>query len=701
MTDLARIGWYVRRLGRMSPGEVAWRLREQALRRGWARRQVLPGHVPDGPVRGALRSPARRFTSVLPPDAAALVPAAAREAIIADADRILKGEWELLSVVRRDMDAPDWFLDPVTGRRSDRGRYAFRINQRSEEQVGNIKQVWEVNRLQHLTLLAVAWYLTGDDVYAQRVDSQLRDWWEANPFLSGVNWTSGIELGIRLINFAWIRRLLAGWPGVADLFEANDLAVRQIRWHQEYLRAFESRGSSANNHLVAEAAGLLAASCAFPWFAESARWRTWSSALLERSLRSNTFGSGINRELASDYHGFVFELGIFAAIEASLAGCPVREDTWQLLCAMADCMAALVDSRSQPPRQGDSDEGRVVLLGAPSHNRWPELLAIGDAAFGRLDWWPEVSPHAGSAIVGALTGTSRAVAGRPVLRPSRFEDAGLTILRTGQDGSPEIWCRCDGGPHGFLSIAAHAHADALSVEVRYGGVDILADAGTYCYHGEPAWRSYFRSTIAHNTVELGGRNQSADGGPFLWLRQARAREIEVVDDGTAVRWTAEHDGYLSLRPPARHRRSVRLDRAARGIGITDVISGGGHEICLAFHFGPDVHVELEDSGAKLSWGAASEPGTARMELPAGLRWQLHHGEPDPVLGWYSPGLGRRIPAFTLLGRGRSVAGKPLATRLVFQELVKSDEARVPGRAVSLIAPDAAPAQALGSQAEAR
>ncbi|MST34736.1 hypothetical protein GHK86_18660, partial [Acidimicrobiaceae bacterium USS-CC1] len=65
----------------------------------------------------------------------------------------------------------------------------------------------------------------------------------------------------------------------------------------------------------------------------------------------------------------------------------------------------------------------------------------------------------------------------------------------------------------FLSIAAHAHADALAVEVRHGGVDVLADPGTYCYHGEPAWRAYFRSTLAHNTLELGGTDQATSGGP--------------------------------------------------------------------------------------------------------------------------------------------------------------------------------------------
>ena len=47
-----------------------------------------------------------------------------------------------------------------------------------------------------------------------RVADQLRSWWRENPFLSGVHWTSGIELGIRLISLAWIRRLLDDWPGV-------------------------------------------------------------------------------------------------------------------------------------------------------------------------------------------------------------------------------------------------------------------------------------------------------------------------------------------------------------------------------------------------------------------------------------------------------------------------------------------------------
>ena len=329
------------------------------------------------------------------------------------------------------------------------------------------------------------------------------------------------------------------------------------------------------------------------------------------------------------------------------------------------------------------------------------MLALGEALFGRLDWWPRTAADAGSSIIGALARETRDIAGRPTQRPSRFADAGMTLLRTTGDQAPEIWCRCDGGPHGYLSIAAHAHADALSIEVRYGGVDVLADPGTYCYHGEPAWRSYFRSTIAHNTVELDGRSQSSDGGPFLWLRHANARETSVLDVGEVAGWTAEHDGYLSLDPPARHRRSVRLDRASRTVDIVDEIEGGSHDVRLAFHLGPDIQAELDGSCAVLRWPSASTPGAARLELPRRLRWSLHRGETDPILGWYSRGLGRRIPTFTLVGRGRSAPDAPLTTRLEFLDVGKTATPAGKRSAVSSwCTSDALVGEAPGIQAEA-
>ncbi|KIZ15910.1 alginate lyase family protein [Streptomyces natalensis] len=641
-------GWYLRRLSRMGPREVGGRVGDAVRRRRWRSAR------PDCPrVTGA------RFTAVLPAGTIAAIPPDAAKRLIAEADRLMDGHAEYFGVVRDDLAAPDWWRDPKTGRRAPRG-YAFDVPYRNEDAVGDIKQIWELSRHQYLTVLAAAYAITGNERYAGRVAEHLRSWWAANPPLCGVHWVSGIELGIRLLSWVWIRRLLDGWPGAAGLFEDNPVALNQIWHHQRWLAAFPSRGSSANNHVIAEAAGQFAAACAFGWFPSSARWRAGALRSLERHLRSNTFHSGLNRELATEYHGLVLELGLAAVAEADAVGVPVPASVRLVLLRMTDALAAIVDNRLRPPRQGDADDGHGLVLDGAGTDRWASLLATGDAVFGRLAWWPTVTgTDVRTALLAALIrpyaakGTAPAVA-RPASRPGHFADAGMTILR----GPEEIWCRCDGGPHGFLSIAAHAHADALSVEVRHDGVDVLADPGTYCYHGQPEWRQYFRSTLAHNTLQWDGGDQSVSGGPFLWTRHAPSRVLVADPSGEGVaRWCAEHDGYR----PSVHRRRVELTAASQELRVVDEVCGPRRAVRLAFHLGPAIAADLAGNRAQLTWIRDGEERSAVLDLPGQLTWRAHRGETDPspssssrgypMLGWYSPGFGRKEPTTTLVGTG--------------------------------------------------
>ncbi|GAA2663303.1 alginate lyase family protein [Streptomyces lunalinharesii] len=627
-------GWYLRRLSRMAPAEVGGRVGDVVRRRRW---RSAPPHCPR--VTGA------RFTAVLPAGALAAVPPDAARRLVAEADRLMDGHVEYFGVVRDDLADPDWWTDPKTGRRAPSG-YAFDVPYRDEDAVGDIKQIWEPSRHQYLTVLAAAYAVTGHERYAERVAAHLRSWWAANPPLRGVHWISGIELGIRLLSWVWIRRLLDGWPGAAGLFEDNPVALHQIWHHQRWLAAFPSRGSSANNHVVAEAAGQFAAACAFGWFPASARWRADALRSLERHLRGNTFGSGLNRELATEYHGLVLELGLAALAEADAAGVPVPATVRRVLLRMTDALAAVVDDRLRPPRQGDADDGHGLVVDGAGTDRWGSLLATGDAVFGRLGWWPTVTgTDVRTPLLAALIAPDVRAVTRPASRPAHFADAGLTVLR-GQGG---IWCRCDGGPHGFLSIAAHAHADALSVEVRHDGVDVLADPGTFCYHGQPEWRRYFRSTLGHNTLQLDGADQSGSGGPFLWTRHARSRVLAAdASDGGVGRWCAEHDGYQGLV----HRRSVQLTSMQQELRIVDEVRGRRRAaVRLAFHLGPAIAVDLVDDRARLTWTRDGADRAAVLDLPGQLRWRAHRGETEPPLGWYSAGFGRKEPATTLVGTG--------------------------------------------------
>ncbi|MGI5411854.1 alginate lyase family protein [Streptomyces chartreusis] len=640
-------GWYLRRLSRMGPREIGGRAGDAVRRRRWR------SSLPDSPaVSGA------RFTAVLPAGTTAAVPPDAAKRLIAEADRLMAGHAEFFGVVRDDLVDPDWCHDPKTGRRAPWG-YAFDVPYRSEDTVGDIKQIWEPSRHQYLTVLAAAYAITGDERYAERVAEHLRSWWAANAPLRGVHWISGIELGIRLLSWVWIRRLLEGWPGAAGLFEDNPVALDQIWHHQRWLAAFPSRGSSANNHVIAEAAGQFAAACAFDWFPSSARWRADALRSLERHLRANTFGSGLNRELATEYHGLVLELGLAAVAEADAAGVPVPATVRLVLLRMTDALAAVVDNRLRPPRQGDADDGHGLIVDGTGTDRWASLLATGDAVFGRLAWWPEVTGgDVRTPLLAALIRPGAIEVTRPASRPAHFADAGMTVLR----GPEEIWCRCDGGPHGFLSIAAHAHADALSVEVRHDGVDVLADPGTYCYHGQPEWRRYFRSTLGHNTLQLDGDDQSVSGGPFLWTRHARSRVLVADTSGENVaRWCAEHDGYQG----SVHRRQVELTAAARELRIVDEVSGPSRAVRLAFHLGPAITAELVGNRAVLTWTRDGEERSAVLDLPGQLSWQAHRGESDPPLGWYSAGFGRKEPATTLVGTGSTDGTEGFVTALGF------------------------------------
>ena len=117
-----------------------------------------------------------------------------------------------------------------------------------------------------------------------------------------------------------------------------------------------------------------------------------------------------------------------------------------------------------------------------------------------------------------------------------------------------------------------------------------------------------------------------------------------------------------------------MDRASRSIDIVDEIDGGGHDVRLAFHLGPDVEVELT--------GCARDPGLAwRIHAGSGAtgRCRRNYGgactevRRTPILGWYSRGLGQRVPTFMFLGQGQCAPGAPLRTRLEFLDVGKRND----------------------------
>ena len=172
------------------------------------------------------------------------------------------------------------------------------------------------------------------------------------------------------------------------------------------------------------------------------------------------------------------------------------------------------------------------------------------------------------------------------------------------------------------------------------------------------------------------------GGPFMWTRAADATELSTsgLDGGPEAVWRAAHDGYRRLSPPARHERTVTLERAARRLVVEDLIVSGGRHCCrLAYHIGPEVDCHLDGRIAALGWQTGAGRWRAVMRLPEQLQWSAVRGQTEPPLGWYSPGFGARLPIVTLIGQGVIGGGERLITDLRIELEDRRAAAAAPAR----------------------
>ena len=182
----------------------------------------------------------------------------------------------------------------------------------------------------------------------------------------------------------------------------------------------------------------------------------------------------------------------------------------------------------------------------------------------------------------------------------------------------------DAGPLCPPHLPPHAHADALSFVLWADGRPLVIDPGSYAYSGDA--RDRFRSTAAHNTVEVDATDQCEFWGDFRAAHLPDVAPARVVRHDELLLATSRHDGYRRLSEPVEHERTM-VWWPEWGVVILDRLVGRGfHGIRSRLHCAPD----------------ATPVGPHRLgpfELTV-------LGGPAPELreGLYSPFLGASLPA---------------------------------------------------------
>lgn len=655
----ARLIWLIRRLSLMSVPEVTHRLVRSVgdtIGRFTAHRTVL--HLGLAQVSGNELQPIAWCSDLADRPGVRDVALTGMHWEAAHAEHLLAHEFTFFALQHvRFGEAIDWNRDYKHGVTAPL-TYGPLLDYRDERLCGDIKYAWEHNRHHHLVELAKAAYLTGDLRYEAEVISQVRSWIDASPYPLGINWASALENAIRVINWCFALQFLrmAG----TDFEERNREFLR--RWtasayeHLHFISRRFSRHSSANNHLIGEAAGLFIGALYFH-FPESPKWLARARRILLEESAKQTWPDGVNKEQAVAYQSFVFDFLLLCGLLGRKNGLEFGKAYWARLERMAEFVAALIDEHGDVPAIGDDDEGRVVQLSyARDFKVYRSLLATAAVLFRRNDFRGKAAAFDEKSFW--LLGRSGAESfGRGMddrQGPTFFGEGGYALFTGG--GAHVI---VDFGPLGYLSLAAHGHADALSVLLDVRGRHILVDPGTYAYHTQKDWRAYFRGTSAHNTVRIDGLDQSVMGGNFMWLEKATVTMLDR--DSHLIR--ARHDGYARLEPPAYHERTVSLSEERRELVIEDVIVGDGkHSVELFFHFHPDCTLEQVGGGYRVVNGDVELQCLLDPSLPS---VQVYRGSLQPVAGWYSTGYDRKIPSPTLVARGEIQGGARFRTIMRF------------------------------------
>ena len=636
--------WHLRRLRAMSTGEIGARVAREVRHRvddlewraapGLWHRRWSPPSLHEGPIArplGFMTAERARVLAELDPAGAAM--------IVARADAVLTGDTSALgyAVMVSQLGGRDLAVDPVSGYLwpNDHGkRLDFR------DSAANPKTIWEINRCQELPVLAAASLVSGDRRYEEAAATTLLQWLERQVPGRGIAWANGFEAGIRAISLALAYDALAARRDLED--RLREPVLGSLWEHARWIERDPSTHSSANNHRVGELVGLLAVARLAPELPEAERWTYSSLDALRREASVQILPDGAGAEQAFAYTLFVLDLLLVAVALLDATGCNPPDE---MLDALERAGFALWAQLGRPeegdPTYGDDDDGRAVRLdGLPSRSGRgvaASICARTGSTFARTV--AEGLDPAACWMFG-VEGRDRFDRATPAELPGSvlLENAGLAVLRRGRSR-----VTVDAGPLGYLSLAAHGHADALAVTLSADGADLVVDPGSGTYFGRAAAiRNAFRGTGFHATVLVDGRTNRAAGGPFLWSRHADAW-FHRVDLSHAV-VIAEHDGYLRNATPVRHLRAVHMLESGDVLVYDRVDGDGEHTASIRWPLHESLRAKVVGPGEVYARARAATGLLLKIAATSAGALSVARGKREPLEGWSSPRLDELVPA---------------------------------------------------------
>lgn len=216
-----------------------------------------------------------------------------------------------------------------------------------------------------------------------------------------------------------------------------------------------------------------------------------------------------------------------------------------------------------------------------------------------------------------------------------LRDSGYVVMRDPQAGD---FLLLDVGKPCPDYLPAHAHADLFSFELTVARQRVIVDSGVYEYQAGP-WRNYFRSTCAHNTVEVMQTNQSEVWSSFRVARRARPTVTHWQAADQFVLVQASHNGYQRLSTPVTHRRTLLWVKDRFWLIVDELLGQGKTSAQNHIHLHPTLaFVDVQNQ----TWRIENNSVALWLSTFGAQHTQVIKGQEEPFYqGWYAEEFGKR------------------------------------------------------------
>ena len=228
--------------------------------------------------------------------------ASERTALLARADRVLAERFDIFEHESLSFGDPvNWRLEPRSGKVTPLAHWSA-LDFLNPSVAGDKKFTWELNRCQFFVTLGQAYWLTGDEKYAEGFVAFASSWINANPPKRGINWASSLELSFRVIAWLWALHLFADAKAVTPEFVTR--LLKSLIAQGRHIETYLSHYFSPNTHLTGEALGLFYLGVTLPELRRAEHWRQLGLRILLEQLPVQVRRDGVYFEQASYYHRY-------------------------------------------------------------------------------------------------------------------------------------------------------------------------------------------------------------------------------------------------------------------------------------------------------------------------------------------------------------------------------------------------------------